>query len=45
MMCCACFSGDDAWYRAEVLEVVGEYAGVIYVDYGNSEFLLSRRFL
>ena len=44
-MCCARFSSDDAWYRSEVLEVVGSYAGVAFVDYGNSEFVPQSRYV
>ena len=35
---CACFTEDDAWYRAEIITVVTpEKIRVNYVDYGNSE--------
>lgn len=39
-VCCAQFSEDEKWYRAQVLAVVdGEQVIVKYVDYGNIEQL------
>ena len=35
---CACFSDDDAWYRAEITTVLSqERVRVSYIDYGNTE--------
>lgn len=38
--CCAQYSEDNEWYRARVLEVNGQGALVLYLDYGNSENVL-----
>lgn len=43
-MCIAKYTLDDTWYRAEVVCVEKEgrqlpRIGVLYVDYGNSEYL------
>lgn len=41
--CCAQYTEDDGWYRAELRSVSGLQGQVYYVDYGNSEVLpLSR---
>lgn len=36
-VCAAASSMDDAWYRAEVMQVCEDKAIVFFVDYGNSE--------
>ena len=36
-VCAAASSMDDAWYRAEVMQVSKDKAVVFFVDYGNSE--------
>lgn len=35
--CCAMFSEDDTWYRAQVVELLREAARVVFIDFGNSE--------
>lgn len=41
--CCAMFTEDDGWYRAEITNVSENAVEVNYIDYGNSEKLpLSR---
>ena len=35
--CCSQFSEDGQWYRAEILEIKGNNASVLFVDYGNKE--------
>ena len=42
MLCCARYTEDDLWYRAQVTEVVTNdplQARVLYVDYGTSEVI------
>ena len=42
MLCCARYTEDDLWYRAQVIEVVENnplQAQVLYVDYGTSEVI------
>jgi hypothetical protein len=42
MLCCARYTEDDLWYRAQVSEVVTTdplQARVLYVDYGTSEVI------
>lgn len=42
MLCCAKYTEDDLWYRAQVLEVLNKEpltARVLYVDYGTSEVI------
>ena len=37
-MCCAAkYSGDDMWCRAKVMDVTGDMANVLFIDYGNTE--------
>ena len=36
-VCCAQFTEDDSWYRAQITAVKGSSVDVKYVDYGNSE--------
>ena len=36
-VCCARFSEDKEWYRAEIISCVREEVIINYVDYGNSE--------
>lgn len=43
MMCCARYTEDDTWYRAEVVEVIDRYVGVVFIDYGNTEFVMEDR--
>ena len=38
-LCCAQYSQDSAWYRAEVIQVQGTRARVRFIDYGNSEVI------
>ncbi|XP_046422936.1 maternal protein tudor isoform X1 [Neodiprion fabricii] len=35
--CCASYVEDKQWYRAQILNINGEQATVLYVDYGNQE--------
>lgn len=37
LACCAKFSKDEAWYRAQIKNSRGTDVSVLYVDYGNSE--------
>ncbi|XP_065670678.1 uncharacterized protein LOC100210185 [Hydra vulgaris] len=37
--CCAKFTEDDVWYRAVVEKLNGNIVGVLYIDYGNREYL------
>ena len=37
MTCCALYSEDDSWYRAEVTKVEDDQVTVLFVDFGNSE--------
>lgn len=38
--CCAQYTTDDGWYRAIILHIdPSGYVGVLYVDYGNSEYV------
>ena len=42
MLCCARYTEDDLWYRAQIIEVVSNaqlQARVLYVDYGTSEVI------
>ena len=42
LLCCARYTEDDLWYRAQVSEVVTDdplQARVLYVDYGTSEVI------
>jgi hypothetical protein len=39
LVCAAQFSGDGCWYRAEVSHTQGEYAAMLFVDYGNAEWV------
>ena len=42
MLCCARYTEDDFWYRAQVIEVVNNdplQARVLYLDYGTSEVI------
>ena len=42
MLCCAKYTEDDFWYRAQVIEVVANdplQARVLYLDYGTSEVI------
>merc|ERR1719234_105137 len=42
--CVACFSEDNVWYNAQVLEVVGEGRyRLLYTDYGNEEVVEAGR--
>ncbi len=34
-LCCARFSVDGQWYRAEVIAVKQDYCDVLFIDYGN----------
>lgn len=36
-LCCAQYSQDEAWYRAEVIQIQDTRARVRFIDYGNSE--------
>nr|XP_002737010.2 PREDICTED: uncharacterized protein LOC100376221 [Saccoglossus kowalevskii] len=40
MPCCAKYSADGAWYRAEVVEITGDQVKVLFVDYGNTETIV-----
>ena len=36
--CCAQFTEDDSWYRAQILNITEDHeVEVCYVDYGNTE--------
>lgn len=37
MICCACFSADNAWYRARVLSKTKDTFTVFFLDYGNQD--------
>ena len=37
--CCALFSEDKNWYRAQVVEVSQQKAKVVFVDFGNTDFV------
>ncbi|GIX89754.1 hypothetical protein CDAR_245581 [Caerostris darwini] len=37
--CCAKFSEDNNWYRAEIVSLQETMANVIFVDYGNTDFV------
>ena len=42
--CCVQYSVDSCWYRAEVISMetmsdAQTYVGVLYVDYGNTEYV------
>ena len=41
MLCCGCYTEDDGWYRALILasDIANRQVEVLYVDYGNAEFL------
>ena len=40
MVCAAHYALDDAWYRAQVIELPGHsMVKVRYVDYGNEEYV------
>ncbi|KAI6660434.1 Tudor domain containing protein 1/6 like [Oopsacas minuta] len=41
--CAACFSTIGTWYRAKVLAVSSPKIHVLYVDYGNDEWLLNEK--
>lgn len=41
--CAACFSTTGTWYRAKVLAVSSPKIHVLYVDYGNDEWLLNEK--
>ncbi|XP_078698177.1 RING finger protein 17-like isoform X3 [Branchiostoma floridae x Branchiostoma belcheri] len=46
MACCACYTMDDSWYRAQVISVQSLdplAVWVLYVDYGTSELLMADR--
>ena len=37
--CCALFSQDQTWYRAQVIDVLQQKAKVIFVDFGNTDYV------
>ena len=37
MLCAALFVQDGSWYRARVLSIKGSRAEVLFLDYGNTE--------
>ena len=39
-LCCAKFSKDGSWYRAEVKEILDSHCVVHFLDYGNTERVL-----
>lgn len=42
MLCCACYTQDDLWYRAQILAVESTdplEVRVLYIDYGTSEVI------
>lgn len=41
-ICAAQFSEDEVWYRAQVTSINGEDADVLFVDYGNSDTVLTK---
>ncbi|XP_078617663.1 RING finger protein 17-like isoform X1 [Branchiostoma floridae x Branchiostoma japonicum] len=46
MACCACYTMDDSWYRAQVISIQSLdplALWVLYVDYGTSELLMADR--
>ncbi|XP_066272850.1 RING finger protein 17-like [Branchiostoma lanceolatum] len=46
MACCACYTMDDSWYRAQVISIQSLdplAVWVLYVDYGTSELLMADR--
>ncbi|XP_064626678.1 uncharacterized protein LOC135487163 isoform X2 [Lineus longissimus] len=43
MPCCAKFTEDDVWYRAEITDILGNIITVQFVDYGNGETLSVER--
>ena len=46
MLCCARYSEDDTWYRAQVKSVEQEEpleVRVVYVDYGTTEVVGTER--
>ncbi|XP_078499993.1 tudor domain-containing protein 1 isoform X2 [Lissotriton helveticus] len=44
-VCCARYTGNNHWYRAIVLDLLGSTVRVAYVDYGNVENLQFSRLL
>uniref|UniRef100_A0A1B6D169 Tudor domain-containing protein n=1 Tax=Clastoptera arizonana TaxID=38151 RepID=A0A1B6D169_9HEMI len=38
-VCCALYSADQVWYRAQILMVYEETASVLFVDYGNQDIV------
>lgn len=37
MACCAKFTDDNQWYRAEIIDIIDSSASVLFVDYGNTD--------
>ncbi|XP_077292792.1 tudor domain containing protein [Arctopsyche grandis] len=37
MVCCAYYSEDEKWYRAQVLNIKKDKITILYVDYGNEQ--------
>ncbi len=36
-LCCALYSEDECWYRAQIIQVQSNSAQVYFIDYGNTE--------
>ncbi len=36
-VCCALYSEDENWYRAQIMQVQNNSAQVLFIDYGNTE--------